>query len=189
MELNSLTDLLLTQLQDVCSIEQQLVDVFPDIINALFDTQLQTALEGHFEETQGQLERIKALCQNLSIDTTTHQCPGMEGIIAEAQYFIEADMPPELADAALLMTIQKIEQYEIVTYTATIAYAKLLGNTLVSDQLQQTLLEEETARDTLDGLVENINTTAYEIANEEKESLGDEIDEEEEENFDIETDD
>ena len=51
----------------------------------------------------------------------------MEGLIKEAQSLMEENMAPEVMDAAIIAAAQKIEHYEIGSYSNAQAYAEQPG--------------------------------------------------------------
>src|SRR5919206_3680478 len=58
-------ELLVDQLRDILHAEKQLLKALPKMAKAARSTQLQTLLETHLEETEGQVERINEILQML----------------------------------------------------------------------------------------------------------------------------
>ena len=65
-----------------------------------------------------------------------------EGILDEAEEVMKQNATPEALDAAIIMSAQKVEHYEIAGYGCARTYAELLGDTKGARLLQQTLDEE-----------------------------------------------
>jgi ferritin-like metal-binding protein YciE len=68
----------------------------------------------------------------------------MEGLVMEAQQAIEdTDKGTATRDAALIISAQKVEHYEIASYGSLVQLAKTIGLNDSIDLLQQTLDEEK----------------------------------------------
>ena len=65
------------------------------------------------------------------------------------------DMSPEVLDAAIIASAQKVEHYEICGYGTARSFARELGLTKVTELLQETLDEEYEADDLLTILAES----------------------------------
>jgi ferritin-like metal-binding protein YciE len=73
----------------------------------------------------------------------------MEGLVKEGQQMIEeTPKGTSTRDAALIISAQKVEHYEISAYGSLVQLAKTIGRTDVADILAETL-EEEKATDQL----------------------------------------
>jgi hypothetical protein len=74
-----------------------------------------------------------------------HKCKGTQGLIEEGEKVMGEDMNPEVMDAAIIASSQKIEHYEICGYGTAKAFALELGLTEIARLLDQTLNEEYAA--------------------------------------------
>ena len=79
----------------------------------------------------------------------------MKGLVEEGSEVIEEDMEPEVKDAALIASAQRIEHYEIAGYGAARTFAQTLGHSNVARLLQQTLDEEGNADKKLTKIAES----------------------------------
>ena len=85
----------------------------------------------------------------------------MEGLISEGQEVIEGVDDPEVRDAGLIVSAQKVEHYEIAGYGSLVAMAKQLGYTEAGSLLSQTLEEEKAADSKLNKIaLSNVNKKA-----------------------------
>jgi hypothetical protein len=73
----------------------------------------------------------------------------MQGLIEEGEKIMAEEMSPEVLDAAIIASAQKIEHYEICGYGTARAFAKELNLMGVTQLLEETLNEEYEADDTL----------------------------------------
>ncbi|MEO7802186.1 MAG: DUF892 family protein [Ginsengibacter sp.] len=89
------------------------------------------------------------------------KCLGMEGLITEGNKMMGEDMSPEVLDAAIIASAQKIEHYEICGYGTARAFARELQLSDIANILTETLNEEYTADDMLTQLaVSKLNVDA-----------------------------
>jgi ferritin-like metal-binding protein YciE len=149
VELETLQDLMVENLRDLYSAENQILKAGPKMLKAVENEQLRTALEEHLEETKGQVERLKTIFQQLGEKPTGHHCNGMEGLLEENKEMMEEDGDAEVIAAGLIVGQQKVEHYEIAGYGSAVTFAKLLGNKQAADLLGQTLNEEKKADELL----------------------------------------
>jgi ferritin-like metal-binding protein YciE len=144
MKLDSLRDVFDTQLQDLQSAEQQLIDALPKVAAAAHSEELRTAFQEHLNETRGHLQRLDDLMPTVGAGPGG-PCQAMQGLIRETQEIVSAEGDPLAKDAALITAAQRIEHYEIAAYGSAVALAGELGLDEAKDILDQTLDEEGSA--------------------------------------------
>ncbi|MDB6072337.1 MAG: hypothetical protein JWL81_3508 [Verrucomicrobiales bacterium] len=149
MELSTLKELYIHELQDLYSAETQLVEALPLIAEAASDPDLKAAFEAHLEETQIHVTRLEKVLELVGAETGGEKCKGMEGLLLEGQSLIEEDPDPETLDAGLIVAAQKVEHYEIAGYGSVRAFAELLGDDEAVEILSDTLEEEKSADEKL----------------------------------------
>jgi ferritin-like metal-binding protein YciE len=144
MNADTLTDLLISELQDLYDAEQQLTKALPKLAAAAFDEELREAFEQHLEVTKRQIDRLDQVFDQLKVPAKGVHCPAMEGLIEEAQEVLalKGEGDPEVIDAALIIAAQKVEHYEIASYGSARTLARTVGAPRVADLLQETLDEE-----------------------------------------------
>ncbi|WP_158941746.1 ferritin-like domain-containing protein [Granulicella sp. S190] len=137
-----LKDVLLDELRDMYSAENQLVKALPKLAKGAKDAKLKALFTAHLEETKGQVERLKEVFAHLEEKATGEHCNGMEGIVEEGKDALEKDEEGASFDCGLIGAALRTEHYEIAGYQATIAMAKTLGMQDVIDLLTENLNEE-----------------------------------------------
>jgi ferritin-like metal-binding protein YciE len=161
MEIDSLRKLYVEELKDLYSAEKQLLQALPRMAKKSSNEQLRRAFEEHTQVTQGQVERLDRIFQELEKAPRGKKCKAMEGLIEEGKEMMGENMEPDVMDAALIGIAQKIEHYEIAGYGTVRSYANLLGENNAVKLLQQTLDEEGEADKKLTQLAEtSINVEA-----------------------------
>jgi ferritin-like metal-binding protein YciE len=145
MRLQTLNDVLVHELQDLHSAEQQLIAALPKMAAAATDDKLRAAFDDHLGETRHHLERIEDACSQIGISPNGQRCKGMEGLIREGDEIVSAAGDPTAKDAALISAAQRVEHYEIAAYGTARTLAGELGFDDAKDLLDQTLDEESNA--------------------------------------------
>jgi len=147
-KVKDLKDLLTNEIQDLYSVEEQIIEAMPQMIEKASNPQLKQQLQQHLritEEQRNRLERLKQLMAegvqeqgeegeqkrsflaNLFSRNKEQKCLGMEGIIREGKKILDEDMEAKVVDAAVIACAQKIEHYEICGYGTARAYARELN--------------------------------------------------------------
>lgn len=165
----NLSDLLKHEIQDLYSVEEQIIEAMPAMIEKAKNPELTRALREHLKITEEQKKRLDKIKSSLSNGENTDEsgekkgffsrlfgggsggekCKGMEGIISEGEKMMGADIAEETMDAVVIACAQKIEHYEICGYGTARAYARELKMPEVERLLTETLNEEYTADDML----------------------------------------
>jgi ferritin-like metal-binding protein YciE len=161
MKLESLSALLTEQLQDLYSVEQQIIEALPKMIEKANSSQLKAGLSEHLQQTKGQLSRLDRIFDQIpDVKRNGQTCKGMEGIIKEGEEIVKAKGDPEVRDAGIISAAQRVEHYEIASYGCARTYAQLLGQNSWAQLLQQTLDEEKQTDQKLNQLAERVNIEA-----------------------------
>jgi ferritin-like metal-binding protein YciE len=142
MRLNSLQDLFVDQLRDLYDAEQQLTHALPKMANAASNEDLKDAFNMHLDQTRTQIQRLERIFSDLGMNPRGEPCEAMKGLLKEGDQVINAQGDPNVKDAALISSAQRVEHYEIAGYGSLRTYAKELGYSQAEDLLQKTLDEE-----------------------------------------------
>jgi ferritin-like metal-binding protein YciE len=145
MKYMPLQEVLLDELRDMYSAENQLVKALPKLAKGAKNAKLKELFTKHLEETKGQVERLKQVFAHLEEKPTGEHCEGMAGIVEEGKTALEKDEEGASFDCGLIGAALRTEHYEIAGYQATISMAKTLGMQDVIDLLTENLNEEQAA--------------------------------------------
>lgn len=156
--LQDLKALLIHEVMDVYSAEEQIIDSLPLMIESATNPKLKKALQDHLKVTKTHKQRLDKIQQLLKVGDEQkgtgkkgglfglfgggQKCKGMAGIISEGNSIIKEDIDDEVLDAAIIASCQKVEHYEICSYGTLKAYAEELKLTQIVTLLSQTLEEE-----------------------------------------------
>jgi len=165
MKITTLEDLLVDELKDIYSAENQMIKALPKMAKAAELSDLRSAFETHLDQTRVHAKRIEQICADLNIKPSGKKCMGMQGLLEEGGEIMKADAQPEPLEAGLIGAAQRVEHYEIAAYGTARAHAKQLGFMKAADLLGQTLEEEKQTNRRLTELAENeINVQAAMIS-------------------------
>ena len=141
----ALMDVLLDEMRDLYSAENQLVKALPKMAKGANDPAVKSLIKNHLEETKGQVQRLRDAFGILGKKPTGQHCSGMEGVIEEGQDALEKDEEGANFDLGICGASLRVEHYEIAGYTTAIGLAKALGLKDVAGLLNQNLAEEVAA--------------------------------------------
>ena len=141
----SLKEVLIDEMRDLYSAENQIVKAMPKTIKAVSNETMKEMLVAHLEETKNQVMRLRTIFEHLGEKPTGKHCDGTEGCLKEVTEALEEDAEGALKDAGIIGASIRVEHYEIAGYSAAIAMAKTLKESEVVKLLTESLHEEQAA--------------------------------------------
>jgi ferritin-like metal-binding protein YciE len=145
MKIESMEDLFVEQVEDLYDAEQRLVKALPKMSKAVSSRELAEAIDVHLDETKEEVERLEQVFSRLGRSAKAKTCEAMKGLIDEAEDVISDIEQPELRDAAIIASCNRMEHYEIAGYGTASAFARTLGRDEIASLLEKTLEEEKRA--------------------------------------------
>jgi ferritin-like metal-binding protein YciE len=146
MNITSLRDLYIAELQEIRSVEEQLVEALPKMADVAGHPELKQGIQTHLEETRAQQARVEEILRRQSAEPREHVDQAMQAMLQEAEKWANMVQDRDLRDAGIIASAQRVEHYEIAVYGSLATWAKQLG---LDDDLQALLaiLEEEKRTD------------------------------------------
>ncbi len=138
----ALMDVLLDEMRDLYSAENQLVKALPKMVKGTEDASLKSLIKNHLEETKNQVQRLREAFGILGKKPTGQHCSGMEGVVEEGQEALEKDEEGANKDLCIVGAALRVEHYELAGYTTAIALAKALKQNDVAKLLTENMQEE-----------------------------------------------
>src|SRR5262249_6433545 len=89
MKLQSLHDLFVDELRDLYNAETQLTKALPKMAKAAKSDDLRMAFESHLKETEGQVERLESIFEQIETTPKGKKCQAMAGLIEEGKEMID----------------------------------------------------------------------------------------------------
>jgi ferritin-like metal-binding protein YciE len=152
----TLKDLFHDTLKDIYFAEKKIMSALPKMANAAESDELRAAFDKHLQETEGQVERLEAVFEEIDARPQGKTCDAIMGILDEGKEIMSDYKGTPALDAGLLAAAQAVEHYEISRYGTLISWADELGLTNASQLLKETLAEEKKTDQTLTGLAKSI---------------------------------
>jgi ferritin-like metal-binding protein YciE len=144
-DIETMDDLLLHGPKDIYYAENQIVKSLPKLIEKATNRDLTTGLKDHLEETKNQIGRLDQVFKKLGQEPQGVKCPGIDGLIIEADEVAGEVADKDVLDAAIIGSAQAVEHYEIARYGTLIAWAESLGHDDIIRRLNTNLNEEKAA--------------------------------------------
>lgn len=138
-----LQDFMVDGMKDMYWAEKALVKNLPKMYKNATSKNLKEAINGHIEETKGQVKRLEDAFKALKLKPEAVKCDAIDGLLKEAEGIMEETEVGAVRDAAIIAAAQKVEHYEIASYGTLATYAKLLKHKEVLALLLQSLAEEK----------------------------------------------
>ena len=161
-------DLLVEELKDLYSAENQLLKALPKMAKTATSDDLREAFETHLQETEGHVARLEKIGKTLGESMKGKKCKAMEGLVEEGKEVMEEDAEPGIMDLALIGAAQKVEHYEIAGYGTARTLAEISGEDRVAKILQETLDEEGETDKKLTEIAMALNLEAVATADEDE---------------------
>lgn len=156
MKIDTLENLLQSELMDIYDAEKRLVRALPKMAKAASSDELRSAIQEHLDVTKGQVARLEQVFDLFGFPTKAKTCAGMKGLIEEGQEVMNQGSDGMLMDHAIIGAAQRVEHYEMAAYGTARTMAQQLGNNQAADLLEETLNEEKETDEKLTEVAEQL---------------------------------
>ena len=150
----SLEQLLVHTMGDLYRAEHTLVPALERMQLAATNPDLASAFENHRQETEGHIERLERAFRSIGAKPKRGPSEAVGSIVAEGERLLRRKVAPDVRDAWLIATAQRVEHLEIAGYGTARTFAQTLGYTYAAGLLQETLEEERATDEKLSRLAE-----------------------------------
>jgi len=141
-KMKKLEDLFHDTLKDVYFAEKKILMSLPKMAKAAQHEGLKAAFVKHHGETEGQIDRLEQVFEEIGHKPQGKTCDAIVGITKEGQEIMDEYKGMPAHDAGLLAAAQAVEHYEMTRYGTLRTWAEELGYSKSAKLLQQTLDEE-----------------------------------------------
>jgi ferritin-like metal-binding protein YciE len=151
-------------LKDIYWAEKALTKALPRMAKAATSSELKKAFQQHLEVTKKQIGRLDKIFTQMGKKAQGKKCEAMQGLIEESESIIGDTKDDTFTrDAALIISAQKVEHYEIAAYGGLAQLAKTMNKKGIANALGTTLNEEKKTDELLTRIAEkSINVEASE---------------------------
>lgn len=149
-------------LKDIYWAEKALTKALPRMTKAATSPELKKALQQHLEVTNKQITRLEKIFEQMGKKAQAKKCEAMQGLIEESEEIVSETKDDTFTrDAALIISAQKVEHYEIAAYGGLAQLARTMNKKGIASTLATTLNEEKKADELLTRIAEkSINVEA-----------------------------
>jgi ferritin-like metal-binding protein YciE len=146
MNVDNFREMYTAELQELRSVEAQLVGALPKMADMASHPELKQAFQSHLEETRSQQSRLDEILRRHGAEPREHVDQAMQAMLQEGEKWAHMVQDQDLRDAGIIASAQRVEHYEIAVYGSLATWAKQLG---LDEDLQALLaiLEEEKRTD------------------------------------------
>jgi ferritin-like metal-binding protein YciE len=146
MKIENLRDLFEIELRYAYDCEQKLVKKgLPTMAESSTAPELRNAFEQHLEETRNHVARLERVFSIVGVEAETEDNDILDELTSSAKDIVGDIDDSYVKDAALIVSGNKVEHYEMAVYGSLVAFAQQLGYRDAASLLQQTLEEEKAA--------------------------------------------
>lgn len=146
MQIKIFEDMYMAELQELHSAERELEQALRRFAGAARHDELKAAFNAQRVETRQMEERLRQLLQRHRVQPLDHADQAMQALLRESEKWRAILDNPNLADAGLIDSMQRIVHYQIAAFGTVTAYAGQLGRR--DDQaLLHDILEAKKATD------------------------------------------
>jgi ferritin-like metal-binding protein YciE len=123
MQITTFKDMYIAELQELRSLEAQLNDALLRMAEAASHASLKSLLTNYRNKTLAQEKRLESILARHKAKVREHTDQAMQALISETEKMLTIVKGPQLRDAALIASAQKIGHYEIAAYGTAAALA------------------------------------------------------------------
>jgi len=158
--LEDLREVYINELKKMLSMEQQITEALPKMIEKATDAQLKQAFQSHLQETEEHVTRVEEMLRECAEDNDTVKCKVLATLVSEAEDSISEAQEGVVRDVILIASAQAVEHHEMAVYGTARNWARILGEAEHATMLQKTLDEEKHADHLLTQISDRINPEA-----------------------------
>lgn len=156
MNVDNFREMYTAELQELRSVETQLIEALPRMADAASHPELKEAIRNHLEETRSHQARMDEILRRCGAEPREHVDQSMQAMLLEAEKWAGSVQDPDLRDAGLIASAQRVEHYEIAVYGSLATWAKQLGLEQDMNALLGVLEEEKRADERLSALAKRV---------------------------------
>ena len=148
MPIASVRELSVHELGKLYDAEHRFLEGQAIMVNKATDQELQSAIENHIYQTRQHIQNLEQFFREMDQEPRREANEAAQRLVSKGRQDIQEAQNEVLRDCAIVAAVIKIEHFEIASYRALIAGARLMmgqsvAMNLLDENLQQ---EEETAR-------------------------------------------
>jgi ferritin-like metal-binding protein YciE len=164
MKVDSMDKMLISELKDLYSAENQITKALAKMAKAASNSQLRAAFDHHLKETEEQIQRLEQIFEIVGENPTGKTCDGMKGLLEEGAQTMQEAREGPVRDEVMIAAAQRVEHYEMAAYGTVRTYAVRMGQQQIARLLEKTLEEEKAADQKLTQISEKVHNEVQKAA-------------------------
>jgi ferritin-like metal-binding protein YciE len=152
--MHKLTSVYLLMLNNMLSIEDQLINGMPQFINSVSNPELKNALAAHQDDIQLHKARLSEILEHHSQLATNEHDAAFETMLQDMALQLSLIDDQNVKDAFVIASVKTIEHHEISRYETLVDWARELGDEFGAELLRKTLAEEQDGNKKLIGIAQ-----------------------------------
>lgn len=165
---DSLEKIMKDMLKDIYYAEKQLQKALGKMAKSASNQELSEAFLTHQRQTAVQIEKLNGVFEGFGMKPQAKRCAAMDGLLEEGNEQIEEYGKGPGRDAAMIVSAQKCEHYEIAAYGSMRTFASTLGFNDASQVFEEILQEENDTDELLTTIANSVNEDAVAGSDEEE---------------------
>ncbi len=153
-KLENLRDLFLEQGRELYDASRQEQEELPIIQKAVGNQHLRMLLASLLNTSLNRSVRLKQVFKKLNISPDGEKCEYARSILKDTRNLIARSLGLKVSDAAIINSIQRLNNSRIASLGALASYAKQFGYEDISSSLHETMIEEKKIDEELRKLAE-----------------------------------
>jgi ferritin-like metal-binding protein YciE len=142
---DSMNDLLVDQLEDLYDAEKRQCDSQNKLADKAMTPELAAMFRQQDQMARTHVSRLESAFSELGMEPKAETCDAMKGLVKEAEHVLGTEGDPNVRDAALIASAQRIKHYDMAGYGVARTFAQQLGHMQIAQLMQQSLDEEKQA--------------------------------------------
>jgi ferritin-like metal-binding protein YciE len=165
-------ELLVLELQEIYSAENQLSRALPRLMKAVQSDKLRESLEERLSQGERLIEEIESALEEMDESPGRKKNVAAEGLINDAREHVQEIEAGPALDAVLIAATQKTEHYCIAAWGTARSLGQAVGQKIVVKSMERALKEGKAMDEELTQLAENEITPALMSAESEQTEEG-----------------
>lgn len=117
MQVNSLRDLLVSELCEACNAEEQLTEKLSQLETRTSSPEIKQILNESASEAEEHMNRLLDLCENLGIEVDRQVNKSLRGLLQQGDDLLKSSSDG-IRDGVIVVILQRIKQYEVSAYNS-----------------------------------------------------------------------
>lgn len=127
MKVGNFEEMYLAELQELVSVEAQFFEASPAMLERVYCADLKEAIQSYAAECRGHCRQLGSILREHGAAENVHRDASMQTILNEANKWAAMVDKPELRDAGLIASVQRMVHYQIAVYGSMATWAGQLA--------------------------------------------------------------